>query len=109
VEAVSERFPLGPNLRAARREKGIPAERVALAIGKSVYTIHSYECGRVMPPANVLADLATYLQVSADSLLGLENSERTPLPDPDEEWVQKILDRPRPQVYEFPEDAEVIW
>lgn len=65
-------LPLGENLRAARRAQGLKSEQVALAIGKSVYSVHSYENGRVSPPAHVLVSLSRLLGVSVDSLLGLE-------------------------------------
>lgn len=62
----------GHNLREARTAAGLRPEQVALAIGKSVYTIHEYERGRVMPPADAIAALSRLLDVSADRLLGLE-------------------------------------
>lgn len=62
----------GQNIREARLAAGLRPEQVALAIGKSVYSVHEYERGRVVPPACVLADLATTLGVSTDRLLGLE-------------------------------------
>lgn len=65
----------GHNLREARIAAGFRAEHVALALGKSVYTIHEYERGRVSPPADVLADLSRLLGVTVDRLLGLEVAE----------------------------------
>lgn len=62
----------GHYLRDARIAAGLRPEQVALAIGKSVYTIHSYECGRVTPAADTIAALSRLLGVSADRLLGLE-------------------------------------
>lgn len=62
----------GHNLREARTAAGLRPEQVALAIGKSVYTIHEYERGRVMPPADAIAALSRLLGVTADRLLGLE-------------------------------------
>lgn len=62
----------GRNLREARAAAGLRPEQVALAIGKSVYTIHEYERGRVSPPADVLADLSRLLGVTVDRLIGLE-------------------------------------
>lgn len=62
----------GHNLREARIAAGLRPEQVALAIGKSVYTIHEYERGRVSPPADAIAALSRELRVSADRLLGLE-------------------------------------
>lgn len=61
----------GHNLREARIAAGLRPESVALAIGKSVYTIHEYERGRVTPPADAIAALSRLLGVSADHLLGL--------------------------------------
>lgn len=65
------RFP-GHHLRQARIVAHLKPEQLALAIGKSVYTIHEYERGRVSPPADVLAELSRVLGVSVDHLLGLE-------------------------------------
>lgn len=62
----------GHNLREARIAAGLRPEQVALAIGKSVYTVHEYERGRVTPPADSIAALSRLLGVSADHLLGLE-------------------------------------
>lgn len=62
----------GHNIREARLESGLRPEQVALAIGKSVYTVLEYERGRVMPPADAIAALSRFLGVSADRLLGLE-------------------------------------
>lgn len=65
----------GHNLREARLTAGLRPEQLALAIGKSVYTIHEYERGRVSPPACVLASLSLLLGVSVDRLLGLEAAD----------------------------------
>lgn len=62
----------GRNIREARAAAGLQPEGLALAIGKSVYSVHEYERGRVSPPACVLADISRVLGVTVDRLLGLE-------------------------------------
>ena len=62
----------GTNLREARTAAGLRPEQVALAIGRSVYSVHEYERGRVSPPANVLVDLAELYGCTVDHLLGRE-------------------------------------
>lgn len=51
----------GARLRAARKRNGIPKELVALAAGRSTYSINEYESGRVVPPLPTLAAIADFL------------------------------------------------
>ncbi len=58
----------GARLREARTAAGYRPEQLALRIGRSVYSIHEYERGRVCPPTEVIARLADTLDVDADEL-----------------------------------------
>lgn len=54
----------GAKLRMARVAAGVRPETVAIAIGRSSYTISAYERDTVAPPANVIANIATALDCS---------------------------------------------
>jgi transcriptional regulator with XRE-family HTH domain len=62
----------GPRLREARIAAGLRPEQLALSIGRSVYSIHDYERGRVRPPVDVLADIAEVLHRDINDLLAEE-------------------------------------
>ena len=59
----------GRRLREVRTASGIPVELLALNVGRSAYSIHEYELGRVTPPINVLARIADSLGRPVDDLL----------------------------------------
>lgn len=59
----------GRRLRDARVAAGIRPERLALTVDRSVYSIHEYENGRVVPPLVVAVQLAAALNCSVDDLL----------------------------------------
>lgn len=59
----------GPALRRARISAGLRPEQLAVAVGRSVYSISAYERGVATPPVDVLAILADTLGVSVDDLL----------------------------------------
>ncbi len=54
----------GRRMREARIASGHKAEEIALEVGKSVFTVQGYELGRVMPPADVIGDIASAIGVS---------------------------------------------
>ncbi|MGH3798479.1 MAG: helix-turn-helix transcriptional regulator [Pseudonocardiaceae bacterium] len=58
----------GPALKAARLAAGLTPEQVAVAIGRSAWSIQSYELGRGLPPVPVLAHLADVLGVGIEDL-----------------------------------------
>ncbi|HEY9409929.1 MAG TPA: helix-turn-helix transcriptional regulator [Jiangellaceae bacterium] len=64
----------GRRLREARTTSGIPVELLALTVGRSAYSIHEYELGRVTPPINVLARIADALGRPVDDLLTEEEA-----------------------------------
>ena len=63
---------LGERLREARERRGWRPEDVAVALRRSASAIVAYEHGSRVPRADVLAQLAQVLGVSADWLLGLD-------------------------------------
>lgn len=56
-------------LRAARIAAGLRPEQLALTIGRSVYSIHEYERGRVQPPVDIAAALADALGCGVEQLI----------------------------------------
>lgn len=59
-------------LRTARVAAGLSPERLALAIERSVYSIHEYERGRSLPSVPVLGALSVALGVRVDDLFTSE-------------------------------------
>ncbi len=59
----------GRRFREARVAAGVPTERLALDLGRSFYSIHEYERGRVVPPVNVLSQAAVALGCTVDDFL----------------------------------------
>lgn len=64
----------GPRLREARKSAGLSAEQLAISVGRSAYSIHEYELGRVTPGTAVLIAIADTLGRSIDDLLDEEVS-----------------------------------
>lgn len=69
----------GPRLRDTRITAGLRPEQLAAHIGRSVYSIHEYERGRVCPPATVVHRIATALGVDPTELHA-DNGDR---PEPE--------------------------
>jgi transcriptional regulator with XRE-family HTH domain len=65
---MARRFS-GQLLREKRTAAGIRPELLALRIGRSVYSVHEYERGRVQPPIPVLGDIAAALNCALTDLL----------------------------------------
>lgn len=59
----------GAALRDQRRLAGLTAAQLAAAIGRTEWTVWSYETGRVRPPVDVAVGLADALDVHLDQLL----------------------------------------
>ncbi|WP_069759014.1 helix-turn-helix domain-containing protein [Streptomyces sp. LUP47B] len=59
----------GRRLREARKSAGISPEQLAVSVGRSAYSIHEYEMGRVTPSVTVLAAIADTLGRPVDDLL----------------------------------------
>lgn len=66
----------GRRLREARKSAGVSAEQLAINVGRSAYSIHEYELGRVTPGTAVLIAIADTLGRPIDDLLD-EDSEET--------------------------------
>lgn len=62
----------GPRLRDARIAAGLSPEQLAIAVGRSVHSIQSYQIGRVSPPLHVLSLLAQALDVDVTDLFERE-------------------------------------
>ncbi|MHB8627895.1 MAG: helix-turn-helix domain-containing protein [Aggregatilineales bacterium] len=58
-------------LREAREKKGFTQRGLAQQCGINEYQLSRYETGRTEPSVNSLAQIAYYLDVSTDYLLGL--------------------------------------
>lgn len=58
----------GRRLRETRLAAGLKPEQLALRIDRSVYSIHQYERGVMVPSAEVLGRLADTLGVAIDDL-----------------------------------------
>jgi transcriptional regulator with XRE-family HTH domain len=65
----------GRRLREARKSRGLPVERVALAVERTAYTINEYEAGRAAPSARTLGRLADVLRCRVDDLFEVVASE----------------------------------
>ena len=59
----------GQLLRSARLAAHVRPEQLAVAVERSVFTLHAYERGQVQPPVNVLAQIAGVLGGSVDDFL----------------------------------------
>jgi transcriptional regulator with XRE-family HTH domain len=62
----------GRRLRQLRVAAGIPRERLALEIGRSIFSVLDYEAGRTDPPAPVISRLADVLGVAPGDLFDTE-------------------------------------
>ncbi|TXS51612.1 helix-turn-helix domain-containing protein [Streptomyces sp. t39] len=65
----------GRQLRAARTTAGISPEQLAISVGRSAYSIHEYELGRVTPSVAVLVAIADTLGRPVDDLLADDTEE----------------------------------
>ena len=63
---------LGQRLKELRLEKGWTQKEMAEKLGLNSVTYLHYEKGQREPPLSLLADMATFFEVSVDYLLGLK-------------------------------------
>ena len=63
---------LGARLRRERERTGLRREAVALQLGKTFSTVTAYERGAIMPPLDVLIDLAKLYGTTCGALLDEE-------------------------------------
>ena len=59
-------------LRAARIQRGITQSTIAKALGISARSYQRYEAGDGKPGIDTLVDIADYLDISLDYLMGRE-------------------------------------
>jgi DNA-binding XRE family transcriptional regulator len=59
-------------LRQRRRAAGLSREQVAVAIGRSYWTVAAYEVGRATPPIPVALKLTAMLGCELSDLLDVE-------------------------------------
>jgi transcriptional regulator with XRE-family HTH domain len=89
---------LARNLRAARKRKGLTQAKVASAIGVSMNIYGHYENARRWPSIETLREICRALDVSADTLLGIEPGQMPAapqLPPDDRPMVRRLLSRLR--------------
>lgn len=68
-----EKKLMGLKIKKGREAKGYSQDSLAEKLGMKRTNIANYEAGRVMPPSNVLRDLADILDVTSDYLLGRDD------------------------------------
>lgn len=68
-------YDLGHRLKELRMKRGYTQESLGKKINKSKSAISSYEKDVQLPPLEVAVDIATTLNVSLDTLVGLGNNE----------------------------------
>jgi transcriptional regulator with XRE-family HTH domain len=66
---------LGERIAAARKRAHYSQAKLADRLGMTGNNLGNYEKGRVQPPAEVLAGIATFTDTSADVLLGITSAE----------------------------------
>lgn len=65
----------GSRLRELRKRRGFTQKALADRINKSLSAVSSYETNAQMPPLDVLISIASVLNISLDSLAGLERKD----------------------------------
>jgi transcriptional regulator with XRE-family HTH domain len=91
----------GKRLAKLRKVAGYTQQQLANEIGATRRMIAYYESESQHPPANMLADLARALNVSADALLGIKPIETTPISSRLERrirQIEKLGPKPRQQI-----------
>jgi len=63
----------GKRIRLQRETKQLSQDMVAERLNMKRSNIANYESGRVMPPGNIIKELADIFSVSSDYLLGLSD------------------------------------
>ncbi|MGM0931755.1 MAG: helix-turn-helix domain-containing protein [Actinomycetota bacterium] len=69
------RNELGEGIRAQRERMGLSLRAVASSVGISASMLSQVETGKLSPSVSTLYQIATYLDVSVDALLGLKTGE----------------------------------
>lgn len=91
----------GTRLAKLRKTAGYTQQQLADEIGATRRMIAYYESESQHPPANMLVDLAKALNVTADTLLGIEPIESMPISSRLErqiKQIEKLGPKPRQQI-----------
>jgi len=68
---LEEKKLLGERIRSCRIQAKLSQDGLATILGMKRTNIANYEAGRVIPPGNVLVELAETFAVTTDYLLGI--------------------------------------
>ena len=82
----------GKRLKELRTQAGLTQKQLATQIGTSKSVVSFYENQERVPSPTVLVQLATVFHVSADFLLGIDNTERLDISGLDED-DKKVVSR----------------
>lgn len=82
---------LGMKLKALRQERGITQKQLAEAMGLVTASISSYETGGNYPSAEIIIKLCRFFNVSADYLLGLNDTREFNMTDLTDEQYQTVI------------------
>ena len=70
---MEERKLMGTRIRQCRKEAGFSQDELAERLDMKRSNIAGYEAGRVIPPGNIIKQLADIFSISTDFLLGGTN------------------------------------
>ena len=60
---------IGENIRRLRKTRGMTQSQLAVALGISVATLSSYECGKTTPSMDSILQMSRYFKTSVDEIL----------------------------------------
>lgn len=73
---------LGEKIKQKRKEKGIPADKIAQQLGVSVSTIYRYEDSSIEKiPVHIFEEICHILGVTTAEMMGNANTEHQELPN----------------------------
>lgn len=81
----------GMKLKALRQERGITQKQLAEAIGLVTASISSYETSGNYPSTEVIIKLCRYFNVSADYMLGLNDTREFNMTDLTDEQYEAVI------------------
>lgn len=67
---------IGENIKRLRRERELTQETLAEFLGVTFQSVSKWERGESYPDITILPSIASFFKVSADELLGIDDSER---------------------------------
>ncbi len=82
---------MGERIRLCRNKLGISQEKLADLLGMKRTNIANYEAGRVVPPGNVLLEMAKTFETSTDYLLGRIEPKTIAAHHEGENWTEEEL------------------